>query len=93
MHKFHLGQLVEFNPPRGIYAPRGPYVVIAKLPGLARRRVRISCSECQRQHDRAVLENELRAISIEDEVTTDAKSKRLTTGESKAKPTTVKQKR
>jgi len=34
MHKFHLGQLVEFNPPRGIYAPRGPYVVTAKLPGL-----------------------------------------------------------
>src|SRR5262249_44028304 len=32
MHKFHLGQSVEFNPPRGIYAPRGPYVVTAKLP-------------------------------------------------------------
>jgi hypothetical protein len=32
MHKFHLGQPVEFNPPRGIYAPGGAYVVTAKLP-------------------------------------------------------------
>ena len=31
-HKFHLGQAVEFNPPRGIFAPRGPYVVTSKLP-------------------------------------------------------------
>ena len=91
MNKFHLGQLVEFNPPRD-FAPKGPYVVTAKLlgrDGVLEYRIR-AASE---QHDRAALENELRAISIEDEVTTDAKSKRLTTGEGKAKPTTVKQKR
>ena len=30
-HKFNLGQAVEYNP-RGLYAPRGVYVVTAKLP-------------------------------------------------------------
>jgi hypothetical protein len=65
MHKFHLGQLVEFNPPRGIYAPRGAYVVTAKLPekdGVFEYRVR-SASE---EHERAALENELTAVVVED---------------------------
>jgi hypothetical protein len=31
-HKFILGQRVEFNPPRGVYAPTGVYVVTAQLP-------------------------------------------------------------
>ena len=64
-HKFHLGQTVEFNPPRGIYAPRGAYVVTAKLPerdGVFEYRVR-SASE---EHERAALENELSAIVVED---------------------------
>jgi hypothetical protein len=64
-HKFHLGQTVEFNPPRGIYAPRGPYVVTAKLPeraGMFEYRVR-SASE---EHERTALENELSAIVVED---------------------------
>ena len=65
MHKFHLGQSVEFNPPRGTYAPRGVYVVTAKLPerdGLFEYRVR-SASE---EHERAALENELSAVVVED---------------------------
>jgi hypothetical protein len=64
-HKFHLGQTVEFNPPRGIYAPRGAYVVTAKLPerdGVFEYRVR-SASE---EHERTALENELSAITVED---------------------------
>ena len=64
-HKFHLGQPVEFNPPRGIYAPRGAYVVTAKLPekdGVFAYRVR-SASE---EHERAALENELSAVVVED---------------------------
>lgn len=64
-HKFHLGQPVEFNPPRGIYAPRGVYVVTAKLPerdGVFEYRVR-SASE---EHERMALENELSAVVVED---------------------------
>jgi hypothetical protein len=30
-HKFILGQAVEYTPPRGLHAPPGIYVVIAKL--------------------------------------------------------------
>lgn len=30
-HKFILGQTVEYNPPRGHYAPPGIHVVTAKL--------------------------------------------------------------
>jgi len=32
IHKFYLGQAVEYHRPRGIYAPRGAYIVTAKLP-------------------------------------------------------------
>jgi hypothetical protein len=32
LHKFILGQAVEYVPPRGQYAPPGIYVVTAKLP-------------------------------------------------------------
>ena len=31
-HKFKVGQLVDYHPPRGIYAPRGPYLIAAQLP-------------------------------------------------------------
>jgi hypothetical protein len=30
-HKFTLGQTVQYSPPRGIQAPPGIYVVIARL--------------------------------------------------------------
>jgi hypothetical protein len=64
-HKFHLGQAVGFNPPRGIYAPRGPYVVTAKLPGLDgvfEYRIRGPGE----MHERMARENELSAIPVED---------------------------
>ena len=62
VHKFHLGQTVEFNSPRGIYAPRGPYVVTAKLPerdGGFEYHVR-SVGET---HERLAHESELQAMS------------------------------
>src|SRR5262245_4181745 len=31
-HKFKVGQLVDYHPPRGIYAPWGPYLIAAQLP-------------------------------------------------------------
>jgi hypothetical protein len=31
-NKFQIGQVVEYRPPRGIDAPRGPYLVAALLP-------------------------------------------------------------
>jgi hypothetical protein len=31
-HKFILGQLVDYSPPRGLYAAPGIYVVTAQLP-------------------------------------------------------------
>ena len=61
-HKFHLGQPVEFNPPRGIYAPRAPYVVTAKLPdrdGAFEHRIRIASET----HERLARENELSSVT------------------------------
>jgi hypothetical protein len=31
-HKFKIGQLVDYHPPRGLYAPRGTYLIVAQLP-------------------------------------------------------------
>ena len=31
-HKFQIGQLVDYHPSRGLYAPRGPYLIAAQLP-------------------------------------------------------------
>src|SRR5271166_3650459 len=31
-HKFKIGQLVEYHPPRGLYARRGPYLITTQLP-------------------------------------------------------------
>jgi hypothetical protein len=31
-HKFIIGQVVEYTPPRGLYAPPGLYIVTAQLP-------------------------------------------------------------
>jgi phosphomannomutase len=31
-HKFKTGQLVEYHPPRGLYAPRGHHLITAQLP-------------------------------------------------------------
>jgi hypothetical protein len=31
-HKFKIGQLVDYHPAPGNYAPRGPYLIVAQLP-------------------------------------------------------------
>jgi hypothetical protein len=31
-HNFKVGQTVEYHPPRGLFAPRGPYIVTVALP-------------------------------------------------------------
>ena len=64
MYKFYLGQLVEYHPPRGIYAPRGAYVVTAKLPernGEFEYRIR----NTNEQHERMARESELEALGEE----------------------------
>jgi hypothetical protein len=62
VHKFHLGQIVDYRPARGIYAPRGPYIVTAKLPeqdGEFGYHIR----NIIEQHERMVHESELLAMS------------------------------
>lgn len=91
-HKFHIGQPVEFNPPQGISAPKGPYVVTAKLPGLDgvfEYRVR-NASE---QHDRAALEHELSAITVEDKPPETVNIRKQPPSDLKRKTRTIKQKR
>jgi hypothetical protein len=61
MHKFHLGQMVAYEPPKRIWAPRGKFMVTAKLPerdGEFEYRIRSAIEE----HERTVRESELRAI-------------------------------
>ena len=64
-HKFHLGQAVEYHSPRGIYAPRGAYIVTATLPegdGEFEYHIR-SINE---QHERVAWESELSAVVAND---------------------------
>jgi hypothetical protein len=74
MHKFHLGQTVDYRSARGTYTPRGPYIVTAKLPeqegefGYHIRNV-------IEQHERMARESELEAMS-EDEAQAGGKGKR-----------------
>ena len=61
-HKFHLGQAVEYHPAAGTYAPRGPYVVTAKLTergGEFEYHIR----HWAEQHQRIARESELRGGS------------------------------
>jgi hypothetical protein len=54
--------MVEFNAPRGIYAPGGPYVVTSKLPerdGEFEYRIRSALEE----HERLARESELMTMS------------------------------
>ena len=62
MHKFHLGQAVAYNPPRGTYVPSGTWVVTAQLPernGDCYYRVHHAIE----QHERIAREGELVAIA------------------------------
>jgi len=61
MHKFYLGQRVEYRPSRGMYGVRGAYVVTAKLPervGEFEYRIR----NMNEPHERRARESELQAI-------------------------------
>jgi hypothetical protein len=65
MHKFHLGQAVEYHAPRGIQAPSGAYVVTAKLPerdGEFGYHIKHPTDA----HERTAKESELRAIGVND---------------------------
>jgi hypothetical protein len=65
MHKFHLGQMVDYRPARGIYAPRGPYIVTLKLPeqdGEFAYHIR----NVIEQHERIARESELLVMAIDD---------------------------
>jgi hypothetical protein len=60
-HKFILGQMVGYRPPHGVYAPRGLYVVTAKLPerdGEFEYHIRHPSDS----HDRIARESELRWV-------------------------------
>jgi hypothetical protein len=60
-HKFYLGQAVEYHPTRGTHAPRGSYLVTAKLPergGEFEYHIRHSAE----QHERVARESELRGV-------------------------------
>ena len=66
IHKFYLGQAVEYHPPRGIYAPRAAYIVTAKLPerdGEFEYHIR----SINDQHERVAWESELSAIVANDD--------------------------
>jgi hypothetical protein len=61
MHKFYLGQPVEYRPMRGIDAPRGSYIVTAKLPE-REGEFEYVIRNINEAHERAALESELRAL-------------------------------
>jgi hypothetical protein len=64
MHKFHLGQTVTYNPRKGTWAPRGAYVVTAKLPernGEFEYRVRSAIED----NERMAPESELVAMAVD----------------------------
>ena len=57
-HRFRIGQLVDYRPPRGLPAPSGPYLVVAQMPsrdGDAEYRIR----HPNETHERVVSEDEL----------------------------------
>ena len=59
MHKFHLGQTVTYHPRQGTWAPRGAYVVTAKLPernGEFEYRIRSAIEENERMARESELE-------------------------------------
>jgi hypothetical protein len=74
MHKFHLGQTVAYYPPVKTWAPRGAYVVTAKLPerdGEFEYHIR----HAGEQHERIARESELSKIAA-DNIAPGGKGKR-----------------
>jgi hypothetical protein len=60
-HKFNLGQAVEYHP-RRLYAPRGVYVVTAKLPERDGE-FEYHIKHISEPHERLARESELHAVS------------------------------
>jgi hypothetical protein len=63
MHKFHVGQLVQFNPDRGerFAAPSGTYEVTKRLPHNGQDyeyRIR----SAREEHERTAKESQLRSV-------------------------------
>ena len=60
MHKFHIGQLVQFNPDRGerFTAPAGPYEVTKKLPHNGHE-YEYRIKSAREQHERTARESQL----------------------------------
>ena len=72
VHKFHLGQMVDYF---GKYAPRGPYIVTAKLPerdGEFEYHIR----HAREQHERMARESQLMAVSENEVAPVGSKGKR-----------------
>jgi hypothetical protein len=63
-HKFIVGQTVRYTPPRGLYAPRGPYIVTAQLPERDGE-LEYHIKHINEVHERIVSESELRAARRE----------------------------
>ena len=66
MHKFYLGQAVEYFPPRGTYVPSGTWVVTATLPE-RNGECYYSIPHASEAHARVVREAELRAVADNDD--------------------------
>jgi hypothetical protein len=67
MHKFYLGQAVEYHAPCILYAPRGPYIVTVKLPerdGQLEYRIRSP----KETHERIAQESDPRALPEKKEI-------------------------
>jgi hypothetical protein len=62
-HKFKIGQLVDYNSPRGLYAPRGSYLVVAQMP-LRDGEPEYHIRHPNEMHERVVREDELSVAQI-----------------------------
>jgi hypothetical protein len=59
--KFKIGQLVEYQPSRGIWAPRGAYVITAELP-TRYGQFEYHIKHSSEKHERLARESDLREL-------------------------------
>ena len=62
-HKFMSGQLVDYSPSPGVYAPRGPYLVVAQMP-LREGEPEYHIRHPNEMHEPVVREDELSVAQI-----------------------------
>ena len=58
-YRFKVGQAVEYHPPRGLFAPRGPYIVTAALPTRFGEELEYRIKHSNEQHERVAKEDSL----------------------------------